>query len=96
MKPVKSESSKTQEELEKVKEERNKLRNRVKDYHIKFSKMNTSLLSSIEEDGQGSAMKVEDQQKFIKRFSQDKVISSIVSLTEKNEDESKRLKEQSM
>jgi hypothetical protein len=52
-----------------VKEERDKLRNRVKDYQIKFSKMNTSLLSSIEDDGQGSQMKVEDQQKFIKRFS---------------------------
>ena len=45
-KPVKSESSKTQQELEKARDENARLRKRVKDYANRFAKINAGSLSS--------------------------------------------------
>ena len=56
--------------------------------------MNTSLLSAIGDEALGTGLKQEDQAKLIKKFSQDKVIRSITSLTEKNEAEIKKLNEE--
>lgn len=50
---MKSESSRTQEELERVREDNAKLRKKVKDYQNKFQKINTGALQSFGGEGGG-------------------------------------------
>lgn len=92
-KPVKSESSRTQQELEKVREENAKLRKRVKDYAARFAKINAGSLAgggvggAAEASGKGDDdAAAEDKQdiQFEKLCSNDKVIQSIKTLIDKN------------
>lgn len=46
-KPVQSESSRNQAELERLREENTKLRKKVKDYQSKFQKINSGALSGF-------------------------------------------------
>ena len=90
-KPVKSESSRTQQELEKVREENAKLRKRVKDYAARFAKINAGSLAgggAAEAAGKGEDEGDEKQDiQFEKLCSNDKVIQSIKTLIDKNKQE---------
>ena len=100
-KPVKSESSRTQEELEKVREDNAKLRKKVKDYQNKFQKINTGALQSFGGEGGGGGGKAgrnagdddgagdykTDNQQFEKLCQSDKVIQSIEKLIKQNKEQ---------
>lgn len=87
-KPVISEASIAQQELEKLREENAKLKKRVKDYQTKFAKVNTNSNqgASGEGGGQEGGDDMNDNQ-MEKMCSNDKVIQSINQLIEKNKSE---------
>ena len=99
LKPIKSESSRTQEELEKSQEEINKLRKKVKDLQQKLQKIDSGALQAVGGDGGAAAagkggagggvdgggeLSKGDNVQFEKRCTNDKVIQNITELVQKN------------
>ena len=75
-KPVISEASIAQQELEKLREENAKLKKRVKDYQTKFAKVNTNSSQSAAGDASNQEGG-DDENQMEKLCSNDKVIQSI-------------------
>ena len=99
LKPIKSESSRTQEELEKSLEDNAKLRKKVKDLQQKLQKIDSGALQAVGGDGGGAAagkggrgdggdgggeLRGGDNVQFEKLCTNDKVIQNIKELIEKN------------
>ena len=92
-KPVQPQASKTQQELEKVREECTKLRKKVKDFQLKLSRVHAgsedkggSGGAEATEGGEGAAMGAE----FEKLCTNDKVVQSIAALQANNRAEEER------